>query len=50
MQILETLGFEYELLDEFSEDIEMGLVAYTIPQAGTIVSLQEIITIVISLG
>ena len=50
MQILETLGFEYELLDEFSEDIEMGLVAYTIPEAGTIVSLQEIITIVISLG
>jgi serine/threonine-protein kinase len=50
MQILETLGFKYELLDEFSEDIEMGLVAYTIPQAGSIVSPQEIITIVISLG
>ena len=50
MQILETLGFQYELLDEFSEDIEMGLVAYTIPQAGSIVSPQEIITIVISLG
>ena len=50
MQILETLGFEYELLDEFSEDIEMGLVSYTIPEAGSIVSPQEIITIVISLG
>jgi len=50
MQILETLGFQYELLDEFSEDIEKGLVAYTIPQAGSIVSPQEIITIVISLG
>ena len=50
MQILETLGFQYELLDEFSEDIEMGLVSYTIPQAGSIVSPQEIITIVISLG
>ncbi len=50
MQILETLGFQYELLDEFSEDIEMGLVSYTIPEAGSIVSPQEIITIVISLG
>lgn len=50
VQILQTLGFEYELLGEFSEDIEMGLVAYTIPQAGSIVSPQEIISIVISLG
>ena len=50
MKILETLGFQYELLDEFSEDIEMGLVSYTIPQAGSIVSPQEIITVVISLG
>ena len=50
MQILETLGFEYELIDEFSADIEMGLVAYTIPEAGTLVSPQEIITVVVSLG
>ena len=50
VQILQTLGFEYELLGEFSKDIEMGLVAYTIPQAGSIVSPQEMISIVISLG
>ena len=50
IQILKTLGFEYELVDEFSENIDMGLVAYTVPEAGSTVLPQDVITIVVSLG
>tara|TARA_B100001287_G_scaffold122638_1_gene103427 strand:- start:259 stop:2028 length:1770 start_codon:yes stop_codon:yes gene_type:complete len=49
-QILETLGLEYETIEEFSEDIEEGLVAGTIPAAGEVVVPDEIVTIIVSLG
>ena len=49
-QILETLGLEYEIIEEFSEDIEEGLISGTLPEAGEIVTPDEIITIIYSLG
>ena len=49
-QILETLGFEYEILEEYSEDVNEGLVSHTIPGAGEIVTPEEIITVIVSLG
>jgi serine/threonine-protein kinase len=49
-QILETLGFEYEILEEYSEDVNEGLVSHTIPGAGEIVTPEEVITIIVSLG
>tara|TARA_Y100000768_G_scaffold75554_1_gene53367 strand:+ start:661 stop:2430 length:1770 start_codon:yes stop_codon:yes gene_type:complete len=49
-QILETLGLQYEIIEEFSEDIEEGLISGTIPEAGEIVTPDEIITIIYSLG
>ncbi len=50
IQILETLGFEYELIEEYSEDIEIGLVSGTIPEAGEIVTPDELIQVIVSLG
>jgi serine/threonine protein kinase len=50
IQILETLGFEYELLEEYSEDVEIGLVSGTIPEAGEIVTPDELIQVIVSLG
>jgi len=50
IQILETLGFEYELIEEYSEDVEIGLVAGTIPEAGEIVTPDELIQVIVSLG
>ena len=50
IQILETLGFEYELIEEYSEDVEIGLVSGTIPEAGEIVTPDELIQVVVSLG
>ena len=50
IQILETLGFEYELLEEYSEDVEIGLVSGTIPIAGEIVTPDQLIQVVVSLG
>ena len=50
IQILETLGFEYELLEEYSEDIEIGLVSGTVPIAGEIVTPDQLIQVVVSLG
>ena len=50
IQILETLGFEYELIEEYSEDIEIGLVSGTIPEAGEIVTPDQLIQVVVSLG
>ncbi|MFL2674435.1 MAG: PASTA domain-containing protein, partial [Candidatus Actinomarina sp.] len=49
-QILETLGFEYEILEEYSEDVNEGLVSHTTPGAGEIVTPEEVITIIVSLG
>jgi len=50
IQILETLGFKYELIEEYSEDIEVGLVSGTIPEAGEIVTPDELIQVIVSLG
>ena len=50
IQILETLGFEYELIEEFSEDVEIGLVSGTLPEAGEIVTPEQLIQVIISLG
>tara|TARA_B100000674_G_scaffold250185_1_gene206273 strand:- start:353 stop:2122 length:1770 start_codon:yes stop_codon:yes gene_type:complete len=49
-QILETLGLEFETIEEFSEDIEEGLVAGTLPDAGEIVTPDDIVTVIVSLG
>ena len=49
-QILETLGFEYEILEEYSEEVNEGLVSHTIPEAGEVVTPEEIITVIVSLG
>ena len=50
IQILETLGFEYELIEEYSEDVEIGLVSGTIPEAGEIVTPDQLIQVIVSLG
>jgi serine/threonine-protein kinase len=50
IQILETLGFEYELIEEYSEDVEVGLVSGTIPEAGEIVTPDQLIQVIVSLG
>lgn len=50
IQILETLGFEYELIEEYSEDVEIGLVSGTIPEAGEIVTPDKLIQVIVSLG
>jgi serine/threonine-protein kinase len=50
IQILETLGFEYELLEEYSENVEVGLVSGTIPEAGEIVTPDKLIQVIVSLG
>ena len=49
-QILETLGFEYEIVEEYSEEVSEGLVSHTTPKAGEIVTPQEVITVIVSLG
>ncbi len=49
-QILETLGLEFEIIEEFSEDIEEGLVSGTLPEAGEILTPDDIVTLVVSLG
>ena len=50
IQILETLGFEYELIEEYSEDVEIGLVSSTIPEAGEVVTPDQLVQVVVSLG
>ena len=50
IQILETLGFEYELIEEYSEDVEIGLVSGTLPEAGEIATPDELIQVIVSLG
>ena len=49
-QILETLGFEYEILEEYSEEVNEGLVSHTIPEAGEVVTPEEVIKVIVSLG
>ena len=50
IQILETLGFEYELIEEYSDDVEIGLVSGTLPEAGEIVTPDQLIQVIVSLG
>ena len=49
-QILETLGLTFETLEEYSEDIEEGLVSGTLPEAGEIITPDDVVTIIVSLG
>ena len=49
-QILETLGLGFETVEEFSEDIEEGLVSGTLPEAGEIITPEDIVTVIVSLG
>ena len=49
-QILDTLGLEFETIEEFSEDIEEGLVSGTIPEAGEVITPDDIVTVIVSLG
>ena len=50
IQILETLGFEYEIIEEYSENVDVGLVSHTIPPVGDIVPPSQIIQVIVSLG
>ena len=50
IQILETFGFEYELIEEYSEDVEIGLVSGTLPEVGEIVAPDQVIQVIVSLG
>ena len=50
IQILETLGFEYEFIEEYSENVSVGLVSHTIPRAGELVTNDQIIKVIVSLG
>ena len=49
-QILKTLGLEFETIEEFSEDTEEGLISGTQPEAGEIITPDELITLIVSLG
>ena len=49
-QILETLGLQFETLEEYSEDTEEGLVSGTIPEAGEIITPDDVVTLIVSLG
>ena len=50
IQILETLGFEYELVEEYSENVDVGLVSHTVPGVGELVTPDQIIQVIVSLG
>ena len=50
IQILETLGLEYEFIEEYSPDVSVGLVSHTTPEAGEVVTPDQIVTVVVSLG
>jgi len=50
IQILETLGLAYEFVEEYSEDVSVGLVSHTLPAAGEIITPDQIIKVIVSLG
>ncbi len=50
IQILETLGFEYDFIEEYSEDVSVGLVSHTIPRAGELVTIDQVIQVIVSIG
>ena len=49
-QILETLGLAFETIEEFSEDTEEGIISGTLPEAGEIITPDDIVTLIVSLG
>ena len=50
IQILNTLGLGFEIIEEYSSEFEEGIVINTIPEPGSIVTPDEIISITVSLG
>ena len=50
IQILEILGFEYEIIEEYSENVDVGLVSHTLPGQGEIATLDQVIQVIVSLG
>lgn len=50
VQILETLGINYEFVEEYSENVTVGLISHTEPPAGELITIDEVIKVVISLG
>ena len=50
IQILDTLGFKYEFIEEYSEDVSVGLVSHTVPKAGELVTTDQIIQVIVSIG
>jgi len=50
IQILDTLGFEYEIIEEYSENVDVGLVSHTLPGQGEIATLDQVIQVIVSLG
>jgi len=50
IQILETLGLEYEFVEEYSENVTVGLISHTEPAAGELVTIEQVIKVIISLG
>ena len=44
------MGSEMCIRDRYSEDIEIGLVSGTLPEAGEIVTPEQLIQVVVSLG
>ena len=50
IQILDTLGFKYEFIEEYSEDVSVGLVSHTIPRAGELVTIDQVIQVIVSIG
>ena len=41
IQILETLGLEYEFVEEYSENVTVGLISHTEPAAGELVTIEQ---------
>ena len=50
VQILDTLGINYEFVEEYSENVTVGLISHTEPPAGELITIDEVIKVVISLG
>lgn len=50
VQILDTLGINYEFIEEYSENVTVGLISHTEPPAGELITIDEVIKVVISLG
>ena len=47
---MDTLGINYEFVEEYSENVTVGLISHTEPPAGELITIDEVIKVVISLG